>query len=158
MSIDNYVIARFGASAAIAFGFSCLLGGCMYLQPRSEKVISGVILDERTEKPIAGAVVVLRESQWPFLMFPFATNTWEPISKALTNERGEFRFDVCVTDSDPWLEWDDRGGSRNPEWSDKETGTFARLYSLTPPDGKPERLMPLDDDVDDSMTELCKLF
>ena len=91
-------------------------------------------------------------------MFPFALSTWTPISKTVTNDRGEFRFDVCMTNWRAWLDWDDRGATRHVEWLDNETGTFARLYSLTPPDGKPEDIMSLNDDVDDSMTGLCKLF
>ena len=130
----------------------------MYFQPRSERVISGVVLDARTERPIAGAVVVLRELQRPFLMFPFALDTWQPISSAVTNEKGAFHFDVCTTDWGNWLDWDDRGARRDPEWQHNDDGTYARLYSLTPPDGKPTNRVPEPDEIDSTMTGVCKWF
>lgn len=130
----------------------------MYFQPRSEKVVSGVVLDARTEKPVAGAVIFLRELRRPFLLFPFALDSWTPIAKQVTDDKGAFRFDVCMTDWGVWLDWDDRGATRDPDWDENDAGAKVRLYSLTPPAGKAEGVLLLSDDVDSTMTELCKLF
>ena len=52
------------STTLLAVVASVVLGSCTYLQPRFERRFEGVVLDERTERPVAGALVVLHETRF----------------------------------------------------------------------------------------------
>lgn len=135
--VRNNLMKRCGVSvislAAIA---GVLLSSCTYFQERTERQFSGVILDARDGRPVAGATVILAETRHPFIFFPFATDFWRSIAHAATDSDGHFSFRVCMTDGPYLLHWDGGGnisgqeGSGTDLWfEDDPRNVRVRLYT-----------------------------
>jgi hypothetical protein len=120
--VVRYLIVLFVASLALA--------SCTLLQKRSPRSFSGVVLNEATERPVEGVLIVLYETRVPFIHpFPFATEGWHPIAHTTSAADGSFSFQVCMTEGSYLLDWDDRGASRNPVWEDIDSRTIrVRLF------------------------------
>lgn len=131
------------------------VSSCGLPQKRTLHVWSGVVLDDRTERPVEGALLVLHETRRP--MVPFATQGWRAIAHMVTAADGRFRFEVCMTEEVPLLAWDDRGSSRAPEWTGAGSRNVeVRIFVQAPPRGRPSPY-PLyqSSDEDTSETKAC---
>lgn len=146
-----------GGKAALLLT-ACLLSACTHFQERTLHRFSGVVLDAETEKPVAGAVLVLQELRAPLIPIPFGLPFWRTIAHTTTAPDGTFEFRVCMVAHRSYggasLHVDYGHSSpapRNPEWSGTKDDVRVRFFV-------PRLREPLDhliEDEDSSFTRVC---
>lgn len=119
---------------ALAVGLPLL--SCTSFQERSLRQVSGIVLNSVDDRPVEGAILILQETRHPFVIFPFATDFFQPIAHTVTDKDGRFHFKVCMTSGSFDLHWDRGGnspgqeGSRTDVWSENDpTDVRVRLYT-----------------------------